>query len=309
MLKICVQSGNWYKENAPEDSLKFIHECRFDGIDYNIDNFLRPRKMLEGEVYPFYDQSIEDILEYYRPMKEALLRNQVEVCQTHAPFPLYFEGREDINDYLIMVVDKTCAVCQYLGCPTLVVHPFTCPDKEKEKEINLQMYRKMIPSAKKYGVKLCLENMFTNYKGHIIEGACADVSEACWYIDLLNAEAGAVIFGFCLDVGHANLMGRNIREYIKGLGRRLTILHIHENMGNKDSHLIPYTQDNPGGVDWDGFVEGLRDIGYTGTLSFETYHGVDLLPEDVQQDGLKLISAIGRSFRKKLAGQENRSRG
>ena len=300
MLKICVQSGNWYKENASEVSLKFIHECGFDGIDYNIDSFLRPKKMLTGEVYPFFDQSIEDILEYYRPMKEAILRNQVEVCQMHAPFPLYVEGREDINDYLIMVVDKTCAVCQYLGCPALVVHPFTDPDKEMEKEINLQMYRRMMPSAKKYGVKLCLENLFTNYKGHIIEGACADVSEACWYVDFLNAEAGEELFGFCLDVGHANMMGRNIREYIKGLGHRLTILHIHENMGNKDSHMIPYTQDNPGGVDWAGFIEGLQNIGYTGTLSFETYHGIDLLPEDVKAEGLKLVSAIGRSFRNKI---------
>ena len=259
--------------------------------------------MLEGEVYPFFDQSIEDILKYYRPMKEAVLRNQVEVCQMHAPFPLHVEGREDVNDYLIMVVDKTCAVCQYLGCPTLVVHPFTYPDKEKEKEINLQMYRRMIPSAKKYGIKLCLENLFTNFKGHIIEGACADVSEACWYVDLLNAEAGMELFGFCLDVGHANIMGRNIREYIKGLGHRLTILHIHENIGNKDSHLIPYTQDNPGGVDWAGFIEGLHDIGYAGTLSFETYHGIDLLPEDVKEEGLKLVSAIGRSFRKKILDQ------
>ena len=303
MLTICVQSGNWYKESDPEASLKFIRECGFEGVDYNIDNFLRPRKLLEGESYPFYEQSIEEILAYYKPVKEAIVRNQVEFSQMHAPFPLYVEGRDDINDYLITVVDKTCAVCQYLGCPALVVHPFTHPVKETEREINLQMYRKMMPSAKKYGVKLCLENMFTNYKGHIIEGACADVSEVCWYIDTLNAEAGEEIFGYCLDIGHANLMGRNIREFIKGLGSRLTILHIHDNMGNKDSHLIPYTQDNPGGVDWDGVVEGLRTIGYTGTLSFETFHGIDLLPEDVKADGLKLVSAIGRFFKRRITAE------
>jgi len=233
-------------------------------------------------------------------MKEAALQNRVEICQMHAPFPIHVEGREDINNYLIMVMDKTCAVCQYLGCAALVVHPFTHPNKEIEKEINLQMYRRMMTSAKKYGVKLCLENMYTNYRGRIMEGACADVREACWYIDTLNAEAGEELFGFCLDVGHAHLMRRNICEYIKGLGQHLTILHIHENMGNKDSHLIPYTQDNPGGVNWDGFIEGLRDIKYTGTLSFETFHGIDLLPEDVKQEGLRLVSAIGRSFQKKI---------
>lgn len=30
------------------------------------------------------------------------------------------------------------------------------------------------------------------------------------------------------------------------------------------------------------------------------YKEIDLLPEDVKEDGLKLVSTIGRSFRKKI---------
>lgn len=303
MLDICVQSGNWYKENDPEWSFRYIHECGFEGIDYNIDQLLSCGDLVNGKPTEFFDQSIEELLAYYGPVREAARRNDVKFFQMHAPFPLYVENREDVNDYLIQAVDKCCAVCQFLGCPALVVHPFTHPDKETEKEINLQMYRKMIPSAKKYGVILCLENMFTLYKKHIIEGACADVGEVCWYIDTLNAEAGEQIFGYCLDIGHANLLGRDIKKFIKGLGRHLTILHIHDNTGNTDAHLIPYTQSvqaAPGGVDWNGFVDGLRDIGYTGPLSFETFQGISMLPKDAEAEGLKLVSAIGRSFRNRI---------
>jgi len=300
MLETCVQSGSWYNESDPDGSLRFIRSCGFEGIEYNIDIFLRPRKRLEGESYPFFDKSIEELRTYYQPMKEAAERNQIKVCQMHAPFPLYVEGREDMNEYLIDVVDKCSAICQYLECPTLVVHPITHSSKEKEREINLQMYRKMIPSAEKYGVKLCLENMITSYKGHIIEGACADVGEVCWYIDTLNAEVGKEIFGYCLDIGHANLVGRNIGEFIKYLGKRLVSLHIHDNMGDKDSHLIPYTQDNPGGVDWDGVIDGLQSVGYTGVLSFETFHGIDLLPDEVKTEGLKLVRAIGQLFKRRI---------
>jgi sugar phosphate isomerase/epimerase len=162
------------------------------------------------------------------------------------------------------------------------------------------MYRRMIPFAKRYGVKLCLENLYSDFNGRPIEGCCADAAEACWYIDTLNAEAGEEIFGFCFDIGHANLVGRNVLEFIRTLGPRLTILHIHDNMGEKDSHLIPCTQWYPGGVDWDSFIQGLKEIGYRGPLAFETFRGINLLPEDVHEEGLKLVSAIGRSFRRRI---------
>lgn len=310
MLEICVQSGNWYDEKDPEGSFSFIRECGFDGIDYNMDSLLRLKDKLEGKPTPFFNQSIEKLLEYYKPMKEAAQRNHVAICQIHAPFPLYAEGYEEINDYMIMAVDKCCAISRFLECPAIVVHPFTHPDKAVEREINLEMYRRMIPAAKAYGIKLCLENLFANDRGHLIEGACADVHEACWYIDTLNKMAGEERFGFCLDVGHANLVGRNIREYIKQLGERLTLLHIHDNNGNTDDHMIPYTQSAPGGVDWNRFMEGLRLIAYTGALSFETFHGIEMFPDDVKMDGLKLVSCIGQSFRKQLMRtQENSTEG
>lgn len=300
MLEICVQSGNWYQENDPEGSFRYIHECGFEGIDYNINNHLPSLNIVNGSLTTFYDKSIEELLAYYKPVKEAAERNNVKISSMHAPFPLYVKGKDSVNDYLISTIDKTCAICQYLECPALVTHPYSCKDKVLEKEINLNMFRKMMPYAKKYGVILCLENTFKHDRGHITEGACSDAAEVCWYVDTLNEEAGEEIFGFCLDTGHANVLGREIREFIRMLGSRLTILHIHDNAGDKDSHMIPYSVTEPTGVDWDGFLEGLYDIGYTGPLSCETFRGIDALPDDVKTDGLKLVSSIGRSFRKKI---------
>ena len=299
MLEICVQSGKWYQENDPEWSFRLIHECGFEGIDYSMNLLLDCKELLKGIPSKFFDQSTEEMLAYYRPVKEAAQRYGVKILQMHAPMPLYVEGREDIDEYLIQSVDKCCAVCGFLGCPALVVHSALHPDKAAEKEINLQMYRKLIPSAKKYGVKICPENIYDWNKGHILEGPCSDVMEACWYVDTLNEEAGEEIFGFCLDVGHANLLGRNIHKFILGLGKRLTILHIHDNSSEVDEHLIPYTVFTHG-IDWNGFLTGLREIGYTGPLSFEISPAINLLPEDAKAEGLKLAGAVGRSFRKRI---------
>ena len=307
-LKVSVQTGDWYDElfdgdKRVDEAFQFIKSCGFDTLDYNLDHTLTPPEIVSRTLNTFYDADIEEILERYRPVKEAMERRGISLGQAHAPFPLHVEGADDINDYLIRMVEKECAICQYLGCPALVVHPYSCADKEKEKEINLAMYRKMIPAGKKYGITLCLENMFRSEGSHPVVGACADAQEACWYIDTLNEEAGEDIFGYCFDVGHANLSSRNIRHELRTLGHRLTILHIHDNDGLSDLHQIPYTQhprQTKTGTDWEGFIEGLRDINYRGTLNFETFAALKNIPQEVVPSMLKLIYELGCYFKKRI---------
>jgi len=303
MLEICIQSSKWYDENDPVGSIKMISECGFEAIDYNMDTQLSIKAIKNGERSDFFDKSIDEIIEYYAPLKQACEKYNVKVAQMHAPFPLYVLNNEELNDYLIMSVEKSCAVCKYLGCENIVVHPFSHPDKDTEWEINIDMYKKMIPFAKKYGVKLCLENMFRSFNGHLFEGACSTSDDTIRFIDTLNEEAGEELFGYCFDIGHANILGRDLFKYIKDLGNnRLLVTHIHDNPGTMDTHLIPYTQTRSGScyTDWESMIKGLRDIGYTGTISFETFMGVDAFPKEVRPEVLKLISAIGRYFRKRI---------
>lgn len=306
-LRVSVQTGDWYDQlfqgdEHADEAFAFIRSCGIDTLDYNMDHTLPIQNICDGTLNTFYDASIEELLERYRPVKEAMERNGVSFGQTHAPFPTYVEGADEVNRYLIQVFEKECAILQYLGCPALVVHPFTCNDKEKEKEINLSLYRQLIPAAKKYGVKICLENMFQMPNGHGVVGACGDAAEACWYIDTLNAEAGEDVFGYCFDVGHANLCSRNLRNEIRMLGDRLTILHIHDNDGLDDLHLIPYTQKKyrKNTTDWEGFLEGLRDINYRGTINFETFAGLYDVPKELIPSFLRLIADIGNYFKSRI---------
>lgn len=299
MLKVCVQSAPWYREDAPEESIKFIHECGFEGIDYNIDLHLRPEAIQKGDMTGFFSQKTEDIIRYYEPMKVALDKYGVEVVQMHAPFPMCMDGMDEFNEFVLQAIDKCCAVCEFLGCSKLIVHPKNCPlDYDQEKELNLDRYRRMIPSAKRYGVTICLENLFIHYKGRFTEAACSNASEFCWYVDALNAEAGETVFACCLDVGHAHLTKTNIYRYVKELGHRLVCLHIHDNTSALDAHMIPFTQDPNECVDWENFLEALRDIDYKGAISFETFRGLKTFPKEMYREALQLISAVGRYFRK-----------
>ena len=208
--------------------------------------------------------------------------------------------RDELNELIIDAFEKCMAVCAFVDCHALVVHPIQRPTKEEEWEVNMAAYKRLIPAAKKYGVKICLENLFVHRVMMPLEAPCSDAAEACLYVDTLNEAAGEECFGFCFDVGHANLLGRKIGEFIKILGKRLTVLHIHDNDGRYDEHSLPYTGVCDWGgnrtCDWDGFVQALKEIGYRGGLSFETFRICQTFPPAVHTEALKLISAIGHHW-------------
>ena len=307
MLEISVQTGGLqYDDRNADEVFGMLAAAGFEAMDFNIDPHLPPNAISKGPLTDFFDQSVESLINYYRPVKAAAEKHGIAFGQMHAPFPLWVEGKPEVNDYMITVVDKCAALCQFLGCPQLVVHPITRPTKEEEWEVNMAMYRAMIPTGKKYGVKLCLENLPHGARGRTVEGVCCDAAEVCRYLDTLNAEAGEEVFGFCFDLGHANILGLRIRDYLKGIGHRLTCLHLHDNNGTSDWHTAPYTC--IGGAyystDWEGLLQGLDEIGYRGTLNFETFRATKGLPRRLQREMLHYIAEVGRYFRDRLLGNE-----
>ena len=195
-------------------------------------------------------------------------------------------------------MEVTIAGCASIGCKKLVIHPFFGTyehmlSEEAEWELNKDRYARLIPAAKQWGVKILLENMFVRHKGKIYQACCSDFHQAARYVDELNGLAGEKIFGFCLDTGHALLVGKDIKHAMAALGSRIEAFHIHDNNGVDDQHLAPYM----GVLDWDRFVEGLREIGYHGHLSFETHGAVErAFDPDLVPEALRLIARAGRLF-------------
>ncbi len=299
--KISMASWNWYEYDDPAKSMAFIKSCGFEAIDLDMNPFYR-RSLDTQKLTSLFDNSIEYLREYFLPLKMAAAENGIEIVQSHALWPVYYPGEEERNEHIVRSLEKTIAVVAYLGCKYIVVHPYQSADKEEEKTVNLSFYRKLIPAAKQYGVTICMENLHCSNKVRHFDGPCTDVNEACWYIDTLNAEAEQEVFGFCLDFGHAMLAGRDLCRFIKTLGSRLKVLHIHENNGFGDSHVIPYTQRDRTGyenmVEWEEIMQALKEIGYKGPLSFETFFSLMKMPREVWGEALMLNSAIGRYFRK-----------
>ena len=70
-----------------------------------------------------------------------------------------------------------------------------------------------------------------------------------------------------------------------------------EEARSRDQHLAPYM----GILDWERFCKGLKEIGYEGELSFETFNALHVYPQELVPQVLNLISAAGHLFAKKIS--------
>ena len=73
---------------------------------------------------------------------------------------------------------------------------------------------------------------------------------------------------------------------------------MHENDAIGDLHQMPYTfgikPDD--GVDWEDFCKALSEIGFDGTLSFETFPCVNSFPRGAREEVLRTIRMIGEDM-------------
>lgn len=72
--------------------------------------------------------------------------------------------------------------------------------------------------------------------------------------------------GVCLDSGHVNVGGTvKPADAIREIGHLLWTLHLHDNNGDGDFHLVP----GRGNIDWKSVAKALRAVSYSGVLNLE----------------------------------------
>lgn len=306
MVKIGVQTKNVVEDANPADGFRLLKRTGFTCADFSLNAYLLNTALYEQTRNRFFDQSEQELYEYFRPHREGAAQAGITVNQMHMPYPVFVPASSrELNDYLQeVVVPKSLKICADFSCPYLVVHGFKLVrqlgSEQAEWERTEQFLLSVAPLAKELGVTICIENLYSGIGGHLIEGPCCDAVKAVQRIDHLNEELGGEVFGFCFDTGHANLVGLDFEEFLTTLGHRLKVLHIHDNDGIADLHQIPFTfaktRENNASTDWAGFVRGLKNICFDGTLSFETAPVLQAFPPELKEEALRLICKIGEYF-------------
>lgn len=310
-MKIGVQTKNVVKDNDPAAGFEALGRAGFSCADFSLNGYLLNSALYQSEVNSFFDRSGGELEQFFMPHKQAAAEARITINQMHMPYPNYVpKGSEELNAYLREVVaPKSLQVCAYFECPYIVVHGFKLAyflgTEEAEWQCTEDFLDFLAPMAREMGITICIENLYNGIGGHLVEGPCCDVRKAVERIDRMNDKYHAQVLGFCFDTGHANLVGIDFESFITALDYRLKVLHIHDNDGIADLHQIPFTftktRENMPSTDWEGFINGLRNIHYSGTLSFETAPVLSAFPEEMKEEALAFIAKIGKYFSDAIA--------
>ncbi len=130
---------------------------------------------------------------------------------------------------------------------------------EKKAEANAKVIRRLTEHLDGTDMTICLENLFVK------PGVVPVVNTADMLLDVIARTDGKHL-GICLDTGHLNVVGGDQLEFIRKSGSRLKALHIADNEGSWDMHMMPYGR---GTVDFGAVRRGLREIGYDGLYNLE----------------------------------------
>ncbi len=152
-----------------------------------------------------------------------------------------------------------------LGGCILVTHDIAIPEPEEEEgpekyDAFVQNMGDVAEYAAAAGVRLALENVGRG--GYTCEPE---------RLLTLMADLGAPNVGVVLDTGHRNLVG-DPAAALRAVGDHLITLHLHDNNGERDEHLLP----GRGNIAWHEVNRALGDVGYGGVFMYEISRPEDL---------------------------------
>ena len=265
---INLHSGS--RENPVEyfaQGLAFLRDMGFDAAD-----------MPSFFFNALGDEPEKGISRIHQAAQENGIR--VELC--HLPFGLKPDATQEETELFNASVHRAIDAAVLLGVDHAVIHPHVpiYPiDEFNEKENHETVMRHLTPFAEhaaKAGLSMVLENM-RNVRGpENIRRYCSTPEELC-------AVADALGLGICWDFGHAHLRDVKPSDWLRYMGKRIKMLHVHDNYPYHDAHLAPFM----GKIDWQDAMQGLKAIGYQGLFNYEV--AAYRIPAPAREDFARLL--------------------
>jgi sugar phosphate isomerase/epimerase len=196
-----------------------------------------------------------------KEMEPEIIRNNgLKLENTHFSFAGInkiwedsLDGQDILNRYLSYVND-----CKIYEIPIAVMHVSSGDNPPPYGQLGLDRFKRIIEKAEKNDIIIALENL-----------------RKPKYLDFVFDNIKSDKLKFCYDSGHNNCFTPNI-DYLTKYGDKLVALHLHDNDGTCDQHLLPFN----GTIDWKQIMEQLKKNSYRGALSLE----IDAQYKDVSKE-------------------------
>jgi sugar phosphate isomerase/epimerase len=198
-----------------------------------------------------------------REAGEAMRSLGLRPYSFHAPFSerIDITSLDDgIRADAVVELAAACRAAALIGAENVVLHPGPeregrPPEDEFLERMNHAAHslNEVAEYCCRLGVRLLLENMLP----HLLFGRTSDMM-------YLLGEIKTCAVGTCLDTGHAHLSG-DLGSVIHKLSGHLKMVHVNDNHGDWDAHLIP----GDGGIDWTSVIGELQRHDFDGEFIIE----------------------------------------
>ncbi len=239
-MKFSVWSSYYYRL-SPEDAV-----LEFEKYGYNYGEFSDEHSVM------LMDRG-EDAYEIGKKFRAYAAEHGMEFLQGH----LTLRARI-CDDKWMPFLKKQLDLFHGIGVKNAVLHCDVMKDLSQDEIIqrNIDAVRHLADYAKAADITICLENLFYIPFVYHADQLVSLIEK----IDRPNV-------GICLDTGHLNLVeNRNQVEFIRAAGKYLKALHLADNEGKTDQHLLPFSS---GSVNMVEVISEMKKLGYDGLYNFE----------------------------------------
>ncbi|MCL2196806.1 MAG: sugar phosphate isomerase/epimerase [Treponema sp.] len=152
------------------------------------------------------------------------------------------DGEEMLKRYFSYIDD-----CKKFEIPTAVMHLTSGEKTPPFGQTGLNRFKQLIDKAERNGITIAFENV-----------------RKFEYLEFLFANIDSDNLKFCYDCGHENCFTPGV-DYLSKYGEKLAALHLHDNDGTGDQHMLPFS----GTVNWEKVINKIKELNYKGALSLE----------------------------------------
>lgn len=284
-MQISTMTSTFSKRrNSPDfiSVIDSIHKCKdagFSVLDLNLCAMQRNESEFNADTW--YERAVA--------LREEAEKIGVTFCQSHLPYragnnALYSPTADE--EFFKMITYRALEISSIAGARWAIAHPayangISCEDTEAQLKANHLIFDEVVEKANNLGVGIAFENMADKNKRKF--GSMA--TELVSLVDSFNK----AVVGVCWDFGHAAIMYENQVEGIRRVGNRLKAVHVADNWGINDDHILPFEGLNK----WEEIMKALREIGFDGNMVFEVKIN-NYMPDELKHHATVYCAEIGK---------------
>ena len=234
--------SSYYYDLSPEEAVLRFKSCGINAMELSTEH----AEVLLGR---------DDPIAAGRAFSRFAAAHGMQITQGH----LWLQARIVSDPQAVSVLKKWIDLYEAIGIQNMVLHMdgYNMEDRTVAEihDLNVEKLSEIAEYIAGKEFYICLENLFRPGSKHI--------NELLSVIHRLHSDR----FGITLDTGHLNITGSTSqREFILSAGEKLRAIHIADNQGETDQHLMPFGK---GTVDFTEVVQALREVRYQGVFNYE----------------------------------------